>query len=176
MEAGGGWRTEIDSTLTAFLADQRSLFLATVSSEGAPYIQHRGGPPGFVRVLGPRELGFADFQGNRQYISQGNLEDNPKVHLFLIDYARRRRIKIWGEARVIENDPALLATLMPEGYPARPEQAILINILAWDMNCPQHIPQRIDAENVVQALSERDARIAQLEKKITALEGANGRR
>lgn len=170
MEQAGSWDTEIDEELAAFLAEQRSVFLATANAAGQPYIQHRGGPPGFLRVLGPSTLGFADFRGNRQYISLGNLAENPKVHLFLIDYARRARVKIWGTARVSE-DPALLASLAPEGYDARPEQAILIDVAAWDRNCPQHIPQRFEASDVARALAERDGRIAALEAELRALRG-----
>jgi predicted pyridoxine 5'-phosphate oxidase superfamily flavin-nucleotide-binding protein len=143
MEERGGWETEITGELADFIGEQNSFFLATASADGQPYIQHRGGPPGFLRVLDATTLAFADYRGNRQYISLGNLAENPKVHLFLIDYATRRRIKIWGEAVVVENDPALLAELMPEGYDARPEQAIIIHVSAWDENCPQHIPSKV---------------------------------
>jgi len=166
MEASRGWQTEVTDELVTFIAEQRSFFLATVSSDGAPYIQHRGGPPGFLRAIGPRTLAFADFKGNRQYISQGNLADNPKAHLFLIDYANRRRIKIWGKARVVEDNPQLLAELMPEHYRARPEQAIVFEVDTWDVNCPQHIPQRFEAEDVARELADRDARIAELEAKL----------
>jgi predicted pyridoxine 5'-phosphate oxidase superfamily flavin-nucleotide-binding protein len=166
MEAHGGWASEVTPDLARFLAVQRAFFIATANADGQPYIQHRGGPPGFLKVLDAHTLGFADFTGNRQYITQGNLADNPRAHLFLIDYAHRRRIKIWGSARVVENDPALLARLMPDGYAARPEQAILFDIDAWDANCPQHIPQRLDAEDVAQALAVRDARIAELEARL----------
>jgi predicted pyridoxine 5'-phosphate oxidase superfamily flavin-nucleotide-binding protein len=143
MEERGGWETEITGELADFIGEQNSFFLATASADGQPYIQHRGGPPGFLRVLDATTLAFADYRGNRQYISLGNLAENPKVHLFLIDYATRRRIKIWGEAVVVEDDPALLAELMPEGYDARPEQAIIIHVSAWDENCPQHIPRKV---------------------------------
>ena len=128
MEQGGGWETEITPELAAFIAEQTSVFLATANAAGQPYIQHRGGPPGFLRVLDEQTLAFADYRGNRQYITLGNLAENPKVHLFLIDYAHRQRIKIWGEARVVEDDPELVAALMPEGYKARPEQAIVIHV------------------------------------------------
>ena len=128
MEEDGGWRTTITPDLAAFVAEQRSIFLATANAEGQPYIQHRGGPPGFLHVLDEHTLAFADFKGNRQYITQGNLEDNPKAYLFLIDYTNRRRIKIWGTARVIEGEAALTDRLMPEGYKARPEQVILFTV------------------------------------------------
>lgn len=168
MEKRGGFHTDIDDSLAAFIAAQTSWFLATANAAGQPYIQHRGGPPGFLHVLDPRTLAFADFKGNRQYISQGNLVENPKVHLFLIDYANAQRVKIWGEARVIEDDPALLARLMPAGYAAKPEQAIVIHVTAWDANCHQHIPQRFEAADVARILAEKDARIAALEAQLRA--------
>jgi predicted pyridoxine 5'-phosphate oxidase superfamily flavin-nucleotide-binding protein len=169
LERDGGFETVIDDALAAFVSEQRSLFLATASAAGQPYVQHRGGPPGFLHVLDPHTLAFADFAGNRQYISLGNLAENPKVLLFLIDYAERRRVKIWGEAKVVEDDPALLARLAPSGYKARPERAIVIHVTAWDANCPQHIPQRLEAADVEAALAARDARIAELEAEVAAL-------
>ncbi len=169
MEEDGGWETLVTPDLAAFIAQQRSLFLATANAEGQPYIQHRGGPPGFVHVLDQHTLAFADFKGNRQFISQGNLAENPKAYLFLIDYANRRRIKIWGTARVVEGDADLTARLMPEGYKARPEQVILFTVTAWDANCPQHIPQRFEAADVAAALEQRDARIAALEAELSRL-------
>jgi uncharacterized protein len=168
MEERGAWKTRITPDLAGFIAAQTSFFLATANAAGQPYIQHRGGPAGFLRVLDDKTLAFADFSGNRQYITQGNLADNPKAHLFLIDYAQRRRIKIWGEARVVE-DAELAARLMPDGYKARPEQAILFTVSAWDANCAQHIPQRFDADDVAAALAERDRRIAALEAEIERL-------
>jgi predicted pyridoxine 5'-phosphate oxidase superfamily flavin-nucleotide-binding protein len=168
VEEHGGWRTEIDADLSAFLAGQDSMLLATATADGQPYIQHRGGPKGFVKVLDNNTLAFADFSGNRQYITQGNLSENPKAYIFLIDYAHRRRVKIWGEARVVDDDPALTKSLMPQGYKARPEQVILFRVAAWDTNCPQHIPQKFDAADVVAALASRDARIAELEAELAA--------
>ncbi|MGF1553370.1 MAG: pyridoxamine 5'-phosphate oxidase family protein [Paracoccaceae bacterium] len=169
MEAKRGWATSVTPELAAFLAGARSLYVATASAEGQPYIQHRGGPPGFVRVLGPGTLGFADFSGNRQYVSLGNLSENPRAQLFVMDYARRRRIKIWGTARMVEDDPALIERLTPEGYHARPERALVFDVAAWDANCPQHIPQRFEAEDVAAVLAERDARIATLEAELATL-------
>jgi predicted pyridoxine 5'-phosphate oxidase superfamily flavin-nucleotide-binding protein len=169
VEARGGWRTEIDEQLSAFLADTNSLYFATASADGQPYIQHRGGPKGFIKVLDKNTLAFADYSGNRQYITQGNLSENPKTNIFVMDYAHRRRVKIWGEARVVDDDPALLKSLMPKGYRARPEQVILFKISAWDTNCPQHIPQKFDAADVAAALAARDARIAELEADLAAL-------
>src|SRR5688572_10980820 len=169
VEARGAWPTRITPDLAAFIEAQISVFLASATADGQPYIQHRGGPPGFLRVLDDRTIGFADFAGNRQYITQGNLADNPKAYLFLIDYAHRRRVKIWGEARAVEGDAALMGKLMPEGYRARPEQGILFTVAAWDVNCPQHIPQRLEAADVAAALAQRDERIAALEAEIAAL-------
>ena len=169
MEERGSWRTTVTPELAQFIARQTSFFLATASRDGQPYVQHRGGPAGFLHVLDERTLAFADFAGNRQYITAGNLAENPKTYLFLIDYAERRRFKLWGEARVVENDPALVAKLMPSGYKARPEQAIVFTLSAWDSNCPQHIPQRFEAADVAAALAARDERIAQLEAELTRL-------
>lgn len=168
VEQGRGWRTRIDDELAAFVGAQTGAFLATASAAGQPYVQHRGGPPGFLRVLDETTLAFADFRGNKQYITTGNLAENPKVHLFLIDHARRQRIKIWGEARVVE-DAATIAALNPSEYGAKAEQAIVIDVHAWDVNCPQHIPVRIDADDVAAALRERDARIAALEAELARL-------
>jgi hypothetical protein len=163
MEEKGGWQTRITPDLTRFIEAQTSVFLATVNAAGQPYIQHRGGPPGFLRVIDDSTIGFVDFAGNRQYITLGNLAETPKAHLFLIDYTRRRRVKIWGEARVVESDADLVATLMPEGYEARPEQVIVFTVSAWDANCPQHIPRRFEAADVAAVLAAREERIAVLE-------------
>jgi uncharacterized protein len=172
MEERGAWETRITADLAGFIAAQTSIFLATANTAGQPYIQHRGGPPGFLRVLDENTLGFVDFSGNRQYITQGNLADNPKAHLFLIDYAHQRRVKIWGEARIVEGDAELTARLMPDGYKARAEQVILFTVSAWNANCPQHIPLRFDAADVAAALAERDRKIALLEAELDRLRGA----
>jgi predicted pyridoxine 5'-phosphate oxidase superfamily flavin-nucleotide-binding protein len=171
VEQRSGWRTDIDEDLSAFLAAQDSMFLATASADGQPYIQHRGGPKGFVKVLDKNTLAFVDYSGNRQYITQGNLCENPKANIFVMDYAHRRRVKIWGEARVVDDDPALTKSLMPQGYKARPEQVILFRVSAWDTNCPQHIPQKFDAADVAAALASRDTRIAELEAELAAVKG-----
>ncbi len=172
MEERGSFETRITPELAGFIEAQTSVFLGTASREGQPYIQHRGGPPGFLRVLDDKTIGFADFAGNRQYITLGNLAENPRAHLFLIDYAHRRRVKIWGEARVVEGDAELMAKLMPEGYKARPEQAILFTVSAWNANCPQHIPQRFEAADVAAALAECHKRIAALEAEVQRLRQA----
>ncbi|RXH31852.1 pyridoxamine 5'-phosphate oxidase family protein [Bradyrhizobium zhanjiangense] len=166
-----GWRTEVDDNLAAFLAEANSFYFATASMDGQPYIQHRGGPKGFLKVLDKQTLAFTDYAGNQQFITQGNLSENPKAYIFVMDYAHRRRVKIWGEARVVEDDEALTTSLMPKGYRARPEQVILFKIAAWDTNCPQHIPQKFDAGDVAAALAARDARIAELEAEVAGLRG-----
>jgi len=174
MERGGSWNQSITPELKAEIEAQSSIFLATANALGQPYIQHRGGPAGFLKVLDEHTIGFADFAGNRQYITQGNLRDNPKAHLFLIDYQNRRRIKIWGTARVIENDDALLQSLKPTNYRARVEQAVLFTVSAWDVNCPQHIPQRFEAADVRAAIETRDQRIAELQAEVELLRRGSG--
>jgi predicted pyridoxine 5'-phosphate oxidase superfamily flavin-nucleotide-binding protein len=169
VEQTRGWQTEISDDLSEFLAETTSFYLATASADGQPYLQHRGGPKGFIKVLDKQTLAFADFSGNRQYITQGNLTENPKAQIFIMDYAHRRRVKIWGEARIVDDDPALTRSLMPQGYKARPEQVVLFTIKAWDTNCPQHIPQKFDAADVAAALATRDARIAELEAELAQL-------
>jgi uncharacterized protein len=174
LEAKGSWETSITTELRAFIEAQRSVFLATANRDGQPTIQHRGGPAGFLKVLDDKTIAFVDFVGNRQYITLGNLSENPKAHLFLIDYAHRRRIKIWGEARVTEGDDDLIAKLVPHGYKARPEQVILFAVSAWDSNCPQHIPQRFEADHVAALLAQRDDRIRDLEAEIKRLRTLTG--
>lgn len=169
FEARDGRPVRFTPELAEFIAAQTSFFLATASADGQPYIQHRGGPAGFLKVLDEETLGFADFRGNRQFITLGNLAENPKAYIFLIDYAQRRRIKLWGEARVVEDDSALLESLRPADYKAVPEQAILFTLRAWDANCPQHIPQRFEAKDVAAALAVRDRRIAALEEEVARL-------
>ncbi|HEY6255901.1 MAG TPA: pyridoxamine 5'-phosphate oxidase family protein [Xanthobacteraceae bacterium] len=169
MEEKGSWETRISDDLKAFMEAQTSVFLGTTNAAGQPYIQHRGGPAGFLRVVDDETIGFVDFAGNRQYITAGNLIDNPQAFLFLIDFAYRRRIKIWGTARVVEGDAELTQKLMPQDYRARAEQVILFTVSAWDANCPQHIPQRFEAADVAAALAERDQRIAALEAEIGQL-------
>lgn len=169
MEKGGSWEQSITAALKTEIEAQTSVFLATANAQGQPYIQHRGGPAGFLKVLDEHTIAFVDFAGNRQYITQGNLEENPKTHLFIIDYATRRRIKIWGTARVVEGDEALVRRLMPVDYRARPEQVLLLTVTAWDVNCPRHIPQRFEAADVKAAIEFRDERIAALEVEVKRL-------
>jgi predicted pyridoxine 5'-phosphate oxidase superfamily flavin-nucleotide-binding protein len=162
MEHADGWETTITHELRAFLAERDSMYLATANAQGQPYVQHRGGPPGFVHVLDEHTLAFADFAGNRQFITLGNLSENDRAFLFFMNYARRQRIKIWGRAKVIEGDDALLKGLMPEGYAARGERVIVFTVEAWDANCPQHIPLKIDAADVQAALGKLEARVRAL--------------
>lgn len=169
MEEKGSWQTRITPNLAEFIKAQTSVFLATVNAQDQPYIQHRGGPPGFLQVLDDRTIGFADFVGNRQYITVGNLADNPKAHLFLIDYRHQQRVKIWGDAQVIEGDTNLIARLFPKGYNARPEQAVLFTVSAWDANCRQHIPQRFDVAEVTTSIAEKDEQIVNLKLEIERL-------
>ncbi len=157
------WQDTVTDDLKAFIAERDSFYLATASKEGQPYIQHRGGPKGFLYVLDERRLAFADFAGNRQYISVGNLAENDQAYIFLMDYANRRRIKIWGRAEVIEDDADLLARLTPEGYKARPERAFVFTITAWDVNCPQHITPRYDETMLRQVTAKLTARVGDLE-------------
>jgi uncharacterized protein len=169
MEQGGGWQTSVSEELKEFIEAQTSVFLATANAQGQPYIQHRGGPAGFLRLLDEHTIAWAEFAGNRQFISTGNLLENPKVQLFLMDYALRRRVKVWGTARVVEGDADLIASLMPAGYKARAEQAMVMTVTAWDVNCPQHIPQLLPAAEVQTALNEKDRRIASLEAEVARL-------
>jgi hypothetical protein len=175
MERGEGWSSTIDEALRAFLAERDSGYLATANAEGQPYVQHRGGPPGFVRVVDEHTLGFVDFVGNRQFITLGNLAENDRAFLFFMDYARRRRIEVWGRARVVEGDAALLASLMPAGYAARGERVILFTVEAWDANCPQHVPQKIDAADARAAIARLEARVRELELENRRLGGQGAR-
>ena len=173
VEARGGWADRITPQLADFIAQRNSFYLATVNAEGQPYIQHRGGPPGFLKPIDDQTLVMADFRGNRQFISQGNLRESRKAFIFLMDYARRRRIKIWGEAWMVEDDDALLQLAMPVGYAAAPERVLVFRITAWDPNCPQHIPRKLDADEVDLLLADRDREIAELKARIDQLQGAS---
>lgn len=164
-----GYQSATTEGLEDFLAVVDTAFLATASAEGLPYAQHRGGPVGFIRVLDEKTLGFADFAGNRQFISTGNLRENSHAFLILMDYAQQRRIKIWGTARVVRDDPELLVRLRLEDYRARIEQAILFTVDAWDINCPQHIPRKFNADRVTGVIDRLERRIETLEAENSSL-------
>lgn len=163
MERRGGWPSTVTPDLAAFIAEVRSFYFATASADCQPYIQHRGGPAGFLKILDEKTLAFADFGGNRQYITIGNLAENPKAHIFIMDYVHQRRVKLWGKARVIEDDDALLSRLSDPGYRGRPERVIAFTIEAWDRNCPQHIPRMLPFDEVRDAIGRLQARIGELE-------------
>jgi hypothetical protein len=169
MEQGEGWSTTITSVLAAFIAEQNSIYLGTANAAGQPYIQHRGGPPGFLRVVDESTLAFVDFKGNRQYITQGNLTENPKAFIFLMDYAHRRRIKLWGAAWFVEGDAELVKSLMPDGYRAQPEQVFMFSMSAWDANCPQHIPKRVDLAEMEGVVAAKDRTILELTEQVAEL-------
>jgi predicted pyridoxine 5'-phosphate oxidase superfamily flavin-nucleotide-binding protein len=159
-----GFPDRVTPELAQFIAGLDIAFLATATAEGAPYIQHRGGPKGFIKVIDERTLGFADYRGNRQYITLANLSENDRAFLFLLDPARRQRIKLWGRARVVEDDPVLIEKLFDAGYKAKPERAILFTIEAWDVNCSQHIVARFSEAELDEAFNTVQTRIAALEE------------
>lgn len=166
MELGGGWETAVTPDLESFLADLDMFYLGTANAEGQPYIQYRGGSPGFLKVVDKKTLGFADFGGNRQYITLGNVSENPKAFIFLMDYARSRRVKLWGTLRIVEEDAELLEQLRDRSYPGKVERAILFQIEAWDVNCPQHIHKRFTQKQIAPVIEQLQARIADLEAKL----------
>lgn len=168
MEDRRPWARRMTPDVADFVARQTSVFLGTANAAGQPYIQHRGGPAGFLKALDDQQLAFAELEGNRQYITHGNLSENPRAVLFLIDYEELRRVKIWGRARVVEGDAALLARLDTPGQRAGAQRAIVFDIEAWDLNCPQHIPRRFGMGRIATLLAERDARIAALEAELAA--------
>jgi predicted pyridoxine 5'-phosphate oxidase superfamily flavin-nucleotide-binding protein len=170
MEERGGWQTTVTPDLEAFLSDLDMFYLGTSNSEGQPYIQYRGGSPGFLKVVDDKTLGFADFGGNRQYITLGNLSENSKAFIFLIDYVNSRRIKLWGTGRVVEGDPALLERLRDPDYPGKVERVILFEIESWDVNCPQHIHKRFPQTMVAPMIEELQAKVSDLESKLVTLQ------
>ena len=166
MEQRGGWNDVVTPELATFIGERDTMFIATTNADGQPYIQHRGGPPGFLKVLDEHTLGFADFSGNRQYITVGNLDDNPKAFIFLMDFAKRRRIKIWGRAEIVETNDELREKLHDPDYGSEPERMFLFHIDAWDVNCPQHIKPRFTEEEVGESIQALRDRIAQLEAEV----------
>ncbi len=171
IELGYGWETTVTLELSEFLGGLDTFFLGTSNAVGQPYIQHRGGPSGFLRVVDNKTLGFADFGGNRQYITLGNLQENPKAFIFAVDFLRRRRIKLWGTARVVEGNAELEASLASPGYEAKVERVILFSLEAWDVNCPQHIHRRVPEEIFMQTVERLERRIEQLEGELAQQAG-----
>lgn len=169
MEQGEGWQTTVTPQLAEFLAGLDMFYLGTASAAGQPYIQYRGGPPGFLKVLDEHTLGFADFGGNSQYVTTGNLSENPQAFIFLMDYAHSQRVKLWGTARVIDDDPELLNRLRDPQYPGRVERAILFTLDAWDINCPQHIHKRFTERQVAPIIDKLKSRVQELEAELSRL-------
>ncbi|MEM7164554.1 MAG: pyridoxamine 5'-phosphate oxidase family protein [Planctomycetota bacterium] len=169
QEANGAWHDRVTDALREFIADRDSLYLATASADGQPYIQHRGGARGFVTVLDEKTLALADFSGNAQYISIGNVDENPRAMMFLMDYANRKRIKIWGTLEYSEDDASLVAQVQDETYRARVERVLLFRITAWDVNCPQHIVPRYTDEQLAPMLEDYQRRIRELEAEVQRL-------
>jgi len=171
-KVAAGFPDTVTQELAAFIAEQDTAFLATASAEAAPYVQHRGGPKGFIKVVDEHTLGFADYRGNKQFITLGNLSENDHAYLFLLDFSRRQRIKLWGRARVVENDDALIEKLFDHGYKAKPERVILFTIEAWDVNCSQHITARMTVDEVESLLGTVQERIAALQAENARLRDA----
>lgn len=170
MESQGGWQTKVSPDLAGFLAGLDMFYLGTVNGEGQPYIQYRGGPAGFLKVIDDQTLGFADFGGNRQYITLGNLVENPKAFIFLMDYVNRQRIKVWGRAEVIEDNIELNERLRDHDYAGKVERSILFHIKAWDANCPQHIHKRYPQSQIAPIIEGLQTRVAELEAKLARYE------
>jgi len=168
MEESRGWQTEATPDLAEFLAELDMFYLGTASAAGQPYIQYRGGSPGFLKVIDEHTLGFADFGGNRQYVTLGNLSENPRAFIFLMDYANSRRVKLWGTAKVIEDDPALIERLRDPNYSGQAERAILFTIEAWDINCPQHIHPRFSQRQIAPVIEQLQRRVNELEAELAA--------
>jgi predicted pyridoxine 5'-phosphate oxidase superfamily flavin-nucleotide-binding protein len=163
------WKTEITDDLRQFLGVIDTFFLATASVDGRPYIQHRGGPPGFLKAIGPHTLAFADFAGNRQYITLGHLKENDRAHIFILHFATQQRVKLWGRARVVENDLELMERLVDPTYKARPQRAVVFTLEAWDVNCTQHIVPRYSEGEIAPAIDRLVARVKELEEEVARL-------
>jgi uncharacterized protein len=174
IEEGDGWETRITPELAELIEKMDMFYLGTSSADAQPYIQHRGGPAGFLKVLDERTLAFADFGGNRQYITLGNLSENPKAFIFLMDYPIRQRIKLWGTAKVVEDDPQLLEKLQDPTYPGKVERAIAFHVAAWDMNCHQHITPRYTERQLAPTIAKFRERIAELEAEVARLKAGRG--
>ena len=166
MEQSGGWQSDVTPQLTQFLSTMDSFYLSTSNASGQPYTQHRGGPKGFLKTIDNKTIAFADFSGNRQYITTGNLSENDKAFIFLMDYPSKTRIKIWGTAKVVEDDKELLESLSDSSYKARLERVVVFTVDAWDVNCRQHIQQRFTEEDIKSITDPLEKKIAELETKI----------
>jgi predicted pyridoxine 5'-phosphate oxidase superfamily flavin-nucleotide-binding protein len=173
MESHGGWQSAVTSDLAEFIAELDMFYLGTANAEGQPYIQYRGGSPGFLKVLDDRTLAFADFGGNRQYITVGNLSENPKAFLFLMDYANSQRVKLWGTAKVVDGDKELESRLRDPAYPGKVERAIVFTVEAWDVNCQQHIHQRLSQRQLAPMLERLQQRITELESELQTLKSVS---
>ncbi|HEY2870372.1 MAG TPA: pyridoxamine 5'-phosphate oxidase family protein [Reyranella sp.] len=169
MFEGREWKTEITDDLRQFLGVIDTFFFATASADGRPYIQHRGGPPGFLKTIGSHTLAFADFAGNRQYITLGHLKENDRAHMFILHFATQQRLKLWGRARVVENDTELMERLVEPAYKARPQRAIVFTLEAWDVNCTQHIVPRYSEAEIAPGINKLVARIKELEEELARL-------
>lgn len=169
MFEGREWKTEINDDLRQFIAVVDTFFFATASADGRPYIQHRGGPPGFLKTIGSHTLAFADFAGNRQYITLGHLKENDRAHIFILHFATQQRVKLWGRARVVENDVELMERLVDPTYKARPQRAIVFTLETWDINCPQHIVPRYSEAEIAPGMNKLVARIKELEEEVARL-------
>jgi predicted pyridoxine 5'-phosphate oxidase superfamily flavin-nucleotide-binding protein len=169
MERKGGWKDAVNDDLAVFLSARDSFYLATANADGQPYIQHRGGKPGFLKVLDAKRLAFADFAGNRQYISIGNVAENPKAFIFAMDYRNRRRVELWGTLSIVEDDADLLGLLIDADYDATPERAFVFTVEAWDVNCPQHITQRWTEDEISPVIEAMQQKIQELEAEIARL-------
>ncbi|CAN5915938.1 pyridoxamine 5'-phosphate oxidase family protein [soil metagenome] len=166
------WKSEITDDLREFLATIDTFFLATASAAGQPYIQHRGGPPGFLKTIGSHTLAFAAFAGNRQYITLGHLKENDRAHLFILHFPTRQRLKLWGRARVVEGDIEMMERLVDPSYKAKPQRAIVFKIEAWDVNCQQHILARYSEAEIAPAVDRLSQRIRELEEEVARLKRA----
>ena len=175
MERGKGWQTTITPELTTFIADLDMFYLGTANLQGQPYIQYRGGSPGFLKVIDEHTLGFADFGGNCQYITLGNLSENPKAFIFLMDYANSQRVKLGGTGKVIENSPDQLKPLRDPTYPGNAERAILFTLEAWDINCSQHIHPRFSQRQIAPVIEQLQHRVRDLETELAAIRNQPGR-
>ncbi len=173
---GRDWKSEITEDLRQFLTAIDTFFFATASADGRPYVQHRGGPAGFLKPIGSHMLAFADFAGNRQYISLGHLRENDRAHIFVPHFATQQRLKLWGRARAVEGDLELMERLVDPAYKARPERAIIFTIEAWDINCRQHIVQRYSEAEIAPAIDQLTQRIKELESEVGRLKSSSGAR